>query len=265
MSTSDAAKPRAKRSLGQNFLQDANICRKIAAATKAGPGDLLLEIGPGQGALTKHLLESGASVLAVEKDRELAPLLKQQWPELGIVLADAMEFPWERLPQGAIIAGNLPYNIASPLLWEIVSRTPDYALAVVMVQHEVGQRLAAPPGGRVYGALGAWVQNFARVEYLFKVPPTVFKPRPKVDSAVMCLAPKPVEERPQNPKALAGLLKLLFSQRRKQLAGILRAHWSPRLEAYLEERGRAPTDRPERLSPEDLNGFALLLSDVFDR
>ena len=146
------------------------------------------------------------------------------------------------------------------MLWDIAGRARGYACCVAMVQHEVAQRLSSPPGGRVYGALGAWVQCFARVEYLFKVPPTVFKPRPKVDSAVVRLTPRPAAELPSRPDALALLLKELFAKRRKQLHTILRDRWSQELEDCVADFGRVPSDRPERFAPDELAALAQVLA-----
>lgn len=255
------ASSRPKRSLGQNFLTDPNTARKIAALVRAEPGDTVLEIGPGRGALTRHLLQIGAGrLMAVEKDQDLARELKARWPEIEVVAADALEFPWENLGPCRIV-GNLPYNVASPLLWEIVSRARAMVRLVAMVQKEVGQRLAAKPGSRDYGGLSVWVQSFARVEYAFTVPPTVFRPRPKVDSAVLAFIP--LQKLDFSSQALAGLIKRCFSQRRKQLRNLLRDAWSPGVEDFLLSRGLSPESRPEVLGPEDFQALSFLLSTAF--
>ena len=252
---------RPKRSLGQNFLVDDNVARKIAALVETAPGDKVLEIGPGRGALTRFLIKAGpGSFWAVEKDVDLALGIKARWPEARVVAADALRFPWERL-DGFKVAGNLPYNVASPIIWELVSRGRGVTRLVCMVQKEVGQRLAARPGAGDYGALSAWVQSFAAVRLAFTVPPTVFRPRPKVDSAVMVISPRPV--RGFQPVALAGLIKRCFQQRRKQVRNLLRNEWSLELENFLVSQGLGPASRPEEFSPEVFQALSILLQAAF--
>lgn len=253
---------RPKRSLGQNFLSDPNIADKIVAALGITAEDTVIEIGPGRGALAPAILASGpAAYLALEKDRDLAARFPVEHPGAAVALVDALRLDWGRLDRLASVrvVGNLPYNIASPLLWDLCAGATRFRRGVFMVQHEVARRLAAAPGGREYGALSAWVAAFVRVEYLFKVPPTVFRPRPKVDSAVVAVTPRPVADRPAEPQALARLLKTLFSQRRKQLGGILKAFLDAEHRAWLAEAGIDLRDRPETLSPHQLSELAILL------
>lgn len=253
----------AKRSLGQNFLQDENIARKIVASLDLSPGDTVLEIGPGRGALTRWLDDwartaPSGRVLALEKDEDLARGIKNGFPEVEVIVGDALRYPWESLSgtEHLKYVGNLPYNIASPLVWEIVSRSPRYARAVFMVQHEVGLRLSAASGEGEYGALSVWVQSFAQVRYLFRVPPQVFRPRPKVDSAVMLFEPLAQGQLPAKPELLARLLHICFQKRRKQLRSILRPWWSADVERLLESHDRLPTARPEELTPKEFQGLA---------
>ncbi len=247
--------PRAKRSLGQNFLCDPNTAGRIVDALGIRPGDPVLEIGPGRGALCGPILERGPGLYAaLEKDGVLAFELKRARPEAAVVNADALAFPWERLSRlpGLGIIGNLPYNIASPLMWDIVSRARGFSRAVFMIQLEVAQRLTADPGGRTYGALSVWMQNHVAAELLFRVGPQVFRPRPRVDSAVVRLTPLPEGALPKGPgeaKALARLVKRCFSMRRKQVKKILRADWSRDLEELIEKNGYSPKSRPEEFSP----------------
>ena len=251
---------RAKRSLGQNFLCDPNTAAKIVDACRIAPGDTVLEIGPGRGALTGFLAAAApGALLALEKDRDLAVRLARDHPGLGVALIDALRLDWrrlDRLPGTVRIIGNLPYNIASPLLWDLCAGATRFARGTFMIQHEVALRLCAGPGGRDYGALSAWIASHVRVEYCFKVPPTVFRPRPRVDSAVVAVTPLPVGERPREPEAFARLLKILFSKRRKQLGGILKPYRDAALEAWLAGEGIALTDRPENLSPGQLSRLA---------
>ncbi|WP_428569702.1 MAG: 16S rRNA (adenine(1518)-N(6)/adenine(1519)-N(6))-dimethyltransferase RsmA [Solidesulfovibrio sp. DCME] len=253
---------RPKRSLGQNFLSDPNIAAKIVAALAITAPDTVVEIGPGRGALTPFILAAGpGSYLALEKDRDLAVRLAREHPGAAVAMVDALRLDWRRLDSLARVkvVGNLPYNIASPLLWDLCAGASRFDRGVFMVQHEVARRLAALPGGREYGALSAWVQAFARVDYLFKVPPTVFRPMPKVDSAVVAVTPLPADRRPQDPAALAGLLKQLFSLRRKQLGSILKGSLDAAALEWLAGQALSGRNRPEELSPRQLTELAILL------
>jgi 16S rRNA (adenine1518-N6/adenine1519-N6)-dimethyltransferase len=262
MTRDETHRHRAKKSLGQNFLTDANICRRIVDAVSPGPGDTIIEIGPGQGALTGHIVEAApARFTAIELDDALAERLEATYPDIRVIRADALKFPWESLNDGerCKIVGNLPYNVGSKLIWDIVSRVRTLDLAVFMVQHEVALRLTAEPGGKAYGGLTAWVRNYADTRYLFKVPPTVFRPRPKVDSAVVAFVPRPVEDWPASPEALDRLVKMLFQKRRKQLGNILKPLWNKEMESWFAARGISPAARPETLSPEQFRELSLLV------
>ena len=253
---------RAKRSLGQNFLVDANVCRKIVSVLELDESSSVLEIGPGQGALTRHILEaSPAAYLALEKDTDLAAELNRRWPEAEIRAADALDFPWEELNDPQLrIAGNLPYNVGSRLIWDIVSRAEQYERAVFMVQLEVAQRLTATCGQSAYGALSIWVQNFARTKLVFKVPPTVFRPQPKVESAIVTFFPLHAALRPKSPSALASVLRLCFQKRRKQLSNILKLYWNNEIDYWLEHSGLSPSARPENVSPTQFAELSMLFS-----
>ena len=157
--------PRAKKSLGQHFLIDDNICRKIVAAVGIAPGDRVLEIGPGPGALTRFLDASEAGTLRlVEMDRDLAQAARERWPRAEVREQDALTLDWDALAAEGPwrIVGNLPYNVASRIIWDMAPRMAGLSRAVFMVQLEVAERLRAEPGGRQFGALGAWVQAFCR-------------------------------------------------------------------------------------------------------
>ena len=248
---------RAKKSLGQNFLQDDNICGKIVDALAIDSDDCIIEIGPGQGALTRHIVRAEPREFKViEKDDNLADQLEEDYPGLEVLRRDALKFPWATLDTPCKIVGNLPYNIGSKLIWDIISTVKGLERAVFMVQHEVALRLTAEHGNKAYGGLTAWVGNFARARYLFKVPPTVFRPRPKVDSAVVAFFPFPENERPKDPERLSVLLKTLFQQRRKQISTILKKQWTPELSAWFEANGIDTRARPENLSPEQLRSLS---------
>ncbi|NDY55530.1 ribosomal RNA small subunit methyltransferase A [Desulfovibrio sulfodismutans] len=242
-----------KRSLGQNFLVDQNISRKIVAALDIGPQDTVLEIGPGRGALSEWIAKAGPGrYLAVEKDADLAMALPARAPGVGVAAMDALRLDWARLaslPRLKMV-GNLPYNVASPLVWDLCAGVDAFEYAIFMVQHEVALRMAARPGTGEYGALTAWMGNFVTVDYLFKVPPTVFRPRPKVDSAVVRLDPLPSGPRPESLSGLAAFLKRCFSHRRKQLRHTLKAQWTDDISQIFEMNGYLPSCRPEELSPD---------------
>ncbi len=260
--------PRAKKSLGQHFLKDARIARRIVDLLIIDPGDRVLEIGPGPGALTAHIMAAAPSrLLLVEKDDYWAAYHADARltgaadcaGRLEVRTGDALDFPWESLSGPWKIISNLPYNVGSPLVWDIVSRVPELTRAVFMVQKEVAERLCASPGGREYGALSVWVQSHARVEWGFEVGPGAFAPPPKVDSAVVALTPLPPAARPEAPEALAGLLRRCFQHRRKQLQSLLRKTGTRDATAALDALGISPEARPETLSPELFQKLALAL------
>lgn len=174
----------------------------------------MLEIGPGPGAITGIIHERGpAEFRLIEKDSYWAAHhaeLERPAPAVQVLNADALAFPWESLEGPWKIISNLPYNVGSPLMWDIVSRTPDLTRAVFMVQKEVAERLYAKPGTKDYGALSVWIQSYVRVEWGFVVGPGAFNPPPKVDSAVVTFIPLPRERHPADPKALSSILKLCF-------------------------------------------------------
>jgi 16S rRNA (adenine1518-N6/adenine1519-N6)-dimethyltransferase len=243
---------RPKRSLGQNFLNDPNVARKIVEALHIEPGDTVVEIGPGRGALTGFLMESkAAKVLAVEKDSSLAPELARNWPGLQVVNADALAFAWERLDRIAPVrvVGNLPYNVASPIMWDLAWRCAGFSRAVFMVQLEVAERIVGKPRTKDYGGLSVWLQSHVVAEKLFKVGPSVFIPKPKVDSAVVAFTPRPMTDRPAQPERFVKLIKRLFGMRRKQLGRILGADLNERARKFLESEHLSHLSRPEELSP----------------
>lgn len=244
---------RAKKSLGQNFLVDSNVARKIVRCLQIETGELVLEIGPGPGALSDALLQSGARVVGVEKDLSLARDLKLRRPDMDLIAVDARNMAWDRLSRSGIgkVIGNLPYNVASPLIWEVVSLFVQATKMVFTVQKEVGQRLAANPGTKEYGGLSVWVQNFVRPQVECILGPTVFRPRPRVESAVVSLVPLAQCPNPEQYAALAALVRTCFQKRRKQLKTTLRPMWSDALQNWFDEHGIQPQARAEELTPRD--------------
>lgn len=259
--------PRMKRSLGQNFLKDEHTARRIVAALDIQPNDYILEIGPGAGALTRHICaeKKPAGLLLLEKDAHWAFNHAEACAAAGVnclpLNIDALTFAWERLdnsPQTWKIAGNLPYNVASPLLWDLVAGSCKFERAVVMVQKEVAQRIAAPPGNKIYGALSVWLQSFVIPRKIMDVPPTVFYPAPKVWSQVLELKPRP-DRYTGSQAALAELVKICFQKRRKQLGTILGAKLNESALNYLKSQNLLLTARPEELSPAAFQALAQAL------
>ncbi len=263
--SSCASSVRTRRRLGQHFLRDPRILARIAAAAGAGAGDTVLEIGPGPGGLTAALEASGARVIAIEKDAELVPALRVRHANATIIEGDALELDWHQLADGpVIIAGNIPYNITSPLIDKAL--TPPLPLRVVfLVQREVADRIAAAPGTPSYGALTVGVRSVAAVERLFSVPAGAFSPPPKVASAVIRLTPLSVPlVIPADRPAFRALVVGLFGLRRKQLLRALRelTGWdAARVTAILASLGLAATTRAETLAPA---GFAAMFLRLVD-
>lgn len=255
----------AKKRFGQHFLHDDNVCRRIVGALDLASDDRVLEIGPGHGALSVHIADAAPDVYAaVERDPDLAFELRDKCRWVEPLISDAMDVRWERLApaRGWKIAGNLPYNVASPLMWEIFSRCTAMSKAVFMVQKEVGQRLAAKPGTKEYGGLTVWTQSFTSVRMLFTVGPGAFTPRPKVDSAVLSFVPIQLGEGVE-PSALAGLVKMCFQKRRKQLGNTLKSYVNDAIVSLLETEGLSLRSRPEELSPNQFQALSLLMKSHF--
>jgi 16S rRNA (adenine1518-N6/adenine1519-N6)-dimethyltransferase len=247
--------PRAKRRLGQHFLSDPRILARIADALEAGPADIVLEIGPGRGGLTAALLERAGQVIAVEKDSELIPGLRDRFPSLRVVEGDALELDWHQLVTAPfLVAGNIPYNITSPLL-EKALLSPQPQRIVFLVQKEVAERVTAGVGTSEYGALSIGIQLTAKAERLFTVPAGAFQPKPKVDSAVLRLTPlsdPPVP--PRERESFRAFVVGMFGFRRKQMLRGLRelTGWdASRVGALLARTGVAEAARPEIVAPLD--------------
>ena len=224
------------------------------------PDDTVLEIGPGPGILT-HVLEQlpHRSLILLEKDARFAALHQANAdPGTSCLQMDALDYEWAKLPPGVKLAGNLPYNLASRLIWDIVSSVPNLGRAVFMVQKEVGQRLCAMPGTREYGALSVWVQAHAKPKLEFCIAPGSFYPPPKVESAVVTFDRITA---PDAPDSLKLLLRLCFAERRKQIGGILRRAGLAKSEEVLGRLEIDPASRPESL---DKKQFAMLAACVAD-
>lgn len=246
------------RRLGQHFLTDRNILRRIVDALDPRPGETVIEVGPGRGSLTEVLLARGLQVVAIERDRALAEQLRFQVSGVRcqVVTGDVLQLDWHELHSRHLtpdtrhrlkIIGNIPYAITSPLLEKAL--TPPLPERVVfLVQHEVAQRVAAAPGSKAYGALSVGVQAVCRVEKLFAVAPGAFRPPPKVRSALLRLIPRadPLV-RPDEVAALRTFVTACFGRRRKQLRNAVPGATRDALLAL----GFDPAARPETLAPAD--------------
>ena len=262
---------RPKRSLGQNFLVDPNLQRKVVGAVGAGEDEPVLEIGPGRGALTGHLAARGVTLTAVELDDVLAEALALRYeddPRVTVVHGDilsldlpALTADWAR----TVVVGNIPYNITTPIVFRLL-RLPCPADIVLTVQAEVAARMLAAPGSRTYGALSVGVGVHAEASRICKVPRTAFRPVPRVDSAVVRLTPRsPPRLGAEEADRVRVLTRAAFSWRRKQLGTILSRHPDvrmprPAVTDLLGEQGLSPTLRPEQLSPEDFVRLSAALS-----
>lgn len=258
---------RPTKSLGQHFIADPNLARAIVADAGVGPGDRVLEVGAGFGSITVALAEAGCEVLAVEFDRGIAPALEEVvagMPLVRVERADAMHADWSSLLGGGpwAMVSNLPFNISVPLLVELLEEVPAIVSYVVMVQREVGERLAAGPGEDAYGTVSVRVAYRAGASVVRRVPAVVFWPRPNVDSVVVRLTPHapPVGV---DPLALFRVVDEGFAERRKTMANAVRRLGLALADAnrVLVASGVEPAVRAEQLGLED---FARVTSSLLD-
>jgi 16S rRNA (adenine1518-N6/adenine1519-N6)-dimethyltransferase len=262
---------RPSRALGQNFVADGNTVRKIARLAGVGPGSRVIEIGAGLGSLTLALAETGAAVTALEIDRHVLPVLRAQVEPLGVrvVEADALRVDWRQLladgegdeasvapaPRWDLVA-NLPYNVATPLVINVLEQAPTVGSLLVMVQREVGERLAAAARDEAYGAVSVKVAYWADASVVGRVPASVFIPRPKVESVLVRMVrhPRPEGAAGSVPyERLFGIVRAGFGQRRKMLRRSLDGVVAP--EAF-EASGVAPTARAEELGLDEWGRLA---------
>lgn len=257
-----------RKRFAQHWLRSDAVLDKIVAAAQLSPRDRVLEIGPGQGVLTRRLFPLTESLVAVELDRDLCQKLAKKFGTIDNFLLLQGDFlsldvsktlaqsPAIFQNQNKVVA-NIPYNITAPilekLLGDVDAPNPNpYESIVLLVQKEVGDRLCAKPGSKTFGALSVRVQYLANCESICHVPPKAFYPPPKVDSVVVRLTPRPIPVPAENPKKMATLIKLGFSSRRKMLRNNLKGQIdSDQLQTLLEQRNLPPESRAERLSVED--------------
>jgi 16S rRNA (adenine1518-N6/adenine1519-N6)-dimethyltransferase len=218
-----------KKSLGQHFLQDENICRKIVSVLQERPVTQLLEVGPGGGALTKHLLEwPGIDFKAVEIDDEKVEYLLKAYPSLAGKIIHKSFLEIDAPFSGSFtVVGNFPYNISTQILFHVLQWRDQVECVVGMFQKEVAERVAAPSGNKVYGVISVLIQTFFDVEYLFEVHERCFNPPPKVKSGVIRLVPRTALPVFASEKKLFLLVKTAFNQRRKMLRNAVRGLFDP--------------------------------------
>lgn len=257
--------PPARKQLGQNFLVDPNIVRKIVEAAALRPDDVVVEIGPGRGALTRALCETAARVVAIEIDRGLCGYLREalaDCPNFELHQADALDWPFDRLPPNSVVVANLPYYVSTPLLCRLLDERARLDRAIIMLQVEVAERLVASSGCKDYGVLSVRTQLASEVRLLFRVSPNCFRPRPDVGSAVVRLAMKPATLTGAEERLLLRLVRGAFAHRRKRLLNSLRDEgWDARPVAdVLAELGHPDDCRAEFLSPMVFHELAVRLA-----
>ncbi|MDP1949385.1 MAG: 16S rRNA (adenine(1518)-N(6)/adenine(1519)-N(6))-dimethyltransferase RsmA [Nitrospirota bacterium] len=242
--------PPLKR-LGQNFLIDPNIVRKIVALAELSPSDHVLEIGPGRGVLTEMLSHAAGHVTAIELDPRLHAYLETrqaEFPNVELICDDALAYPVERLPLGTVVVANLPYYISTPLLFRLLDQRGRFPRMVLMLQNEVADRLVAQPGGLDYGVLSVMAQYAADITKSFRVSAQCFRPRPDVGSAVVLLRTN--EDRRlglQEEVAFRALVKAAFAHRRKTIVNSLRdeGYSQEHIVKALTQLGLSQTARAE--------------------
>ena len=250
-----------RKRFGQNFLVSAGIVARIIEAIAPSPGERVIEIGPGRGALTVPLLERLGQLDVIEIDRDLAAALRERFASqrLRVHEGDALAFDFCALGTDLRVVGNLPYNISSPLLFHLAGASACLRDCHFMLQREVVERMAAPPGSRTYGRLSVMLQYRFAVRKLLRVPPGAFSPVPQVESAFVRLVPHPVLPHPAADEArFSALVAQAFSQRRKTLRNALRELLT---EHQIRAAGVDPSLRPEMLSVEQFVRLADLSAD----
>jgi 16S rRNA (adenine1518-N6/adenine1519-N6)-dimethyltransferase len=277
----DAHGLRPKRSLGQNFLVDHNLIRKLVDASGVKSGDLVLEVGPGTGTMTEELLARGCEVIACELDDGLAALLAERIPgvpgggaggRFTLIHRDCLEGKHTLAPEIVTalrgrpfsLVANLPYGAGTPLMMTLLLDHPACRLMAVTIQREVADRLLADPGTKDYGSLGIIAQIFAHVERIAKAPPECFWPRPDVSSSMVLLRRR-ADPITRDGAGLSDVLRNLFAQRRKQLGGLLGPgiDW-PAIAAAPGCQGLVPALRAEQLAPTQIVALARALGRIRD-
>lgn len=243
---------RPVKSLGQNFLIDSRVQQKIVQACQLQGQDVVVEIGPGQGAITSQMLPLVQKLIAVEKDRELVSVLQSQYPQehLELVLADFLKWDMGKLADNLVIVGNIPYYISTPIIEKLIANRAKIKKVFLTVQLEFAQRLEAKDGGKDYGSLSCYLQYYFEPKILFKINPGSFHPQPKVQSCFMSLIPrsKPILAAKDEGK-LFKFIQTAFMQRRKTIVNALKgAVPQEQLIEQLQRRQIPINVRPEQIS-----------------
>jgi 16S rRNA (adenine1518-N6/adenine1519-N6)-dimethyltransferase len=261
--------PHPRKRLGQHFLVDQGALERIADALAPTASDTVVEIGPGRGALTDLLSARAKRVIAIELDRDLVPYLRDRYRAAGnveVIERDVLQVNlWEVAGEDFLLAGNVPYYITTPILFHALE-PPRASRAVYLVQREVAERVVAPPGSRIYGALSVNVQGFAHAEMVGRVPAGAFRPPPKVESAILRITPRadPIVPAAAEP-AFRSLVQRAFGLRRKQMRRVMRtiAHLDVEVsDRVLTSAGIDPECRPETLAPADFARLLVALQDA---
>lgn len=255
---------RAKKALGQHFLTDLSIAKRIADTLEPYPNLPVLEIGPGMGVLSRFLLEAGHDLRVIEIDKESVGYLNTHFPQLAgrIIAGDFLQIPLEEyMPEGAQLAliGNYPYNISSQIFFRLLDYRERIPVCSGMLQREVAQRLASGPGSKDYGILSVLLQAWYDVEYLFTVDEHVFNPPPKVKSGVIRLVRNQRTDLGVNEEDFKRVVKVAFNQRRKTLRNSLRAIFGADYAGYADP---IFSQRPEQLGVEDFIRLTRMADDL---
>ncbi|MFP4472756.1 MAG: 16S rRNA (adenine(1518)-N(6)/adenine(1519)-N(6))-dimethyltransferase RsmA [Candidatus Omnitrophota bacterium] len=248
-------RPRAKKHLGQNFLTSSALITRMLEAYALDENMTILEIGPGRGALTKHLIHSGAQVIAVEKDPDCVAVLQDAFSaaqNLTLIEHDFLSLDLDTLPAPDKIIGNIPYNISSPIIEKLIRSRSLCSESFLTVQYEFARRLIAKPGTKDYSALTCFLQYHADIELLFKVPRTAFHPQPRVNSAFIHIRFRPPALAAHDERLLFRLTRTAFQQRRKKIANALEQLFPKEESHELLEMCRLPAGlRPDQISLDD--------------
>ena len=264
MKTFDPSTHRAKKRFGQNVLQDMVIIDRIVRSIRVKPDDNIIEIGPGLGAITKQLLAITKSINVIELDRDIIPKLKFNCDGLGdlnIMQTDALMVDYRQFAdKGPLrVVGNLPYNISTPILFHLFKYLDQIKDMHFMLQKEVVLRMAAKPGSKVYGRLSVMTQSVCDTRMLFLVPPESFTPAPKVESAIVYLAPRKEKLDIKDAKLFGAIVTEAFNQRRKTLRNV----WKNRIDVEsLKKLAIDPGLRPEKISLEEFVKVSNYLSET---
>lgn len=255
----DSAGLRAKRALGQNFVVDPNTVRRIARLAGVGPGERIVEIGAGLGSLTLALAETGAQVTAIEIDDDLVPLLLENVAgvdNIDVVHGDAMHLDWHEFcgDDAWSLVANLPYNVATPLVADLLDEVPQIRRMLVMVQREVAERMVAAPSTEAYGAVSVKIAWWAEARIVGHVPASVFLPRPNVESSLVEIVRRDAPAGAAEPDVLFRLVRQGFGKRRKMLRGSLAGAVTPE---QFAAAGIDPALRAENLTVDDWSRLAV--------